>query len=312
MKTSRLATILHDGCLNNKSRTFLRIRRRLMPFIANVPVVSDYFGKKIVFPMHHDLVYLTSLLPLYNVPLRQLAKTIRDHERHLGFIDIGANIGDGIALVDPQPDDRIWLIEGSKEYLPYLKENSKGLANVKIIEAYLAEEAKVTAGAEIIENATARIDMAAKGSIVFETLDNIFASLPQGVSMPNLLKIDVEGHEPKIFRGGLRFLQQARPVIFMEWHQKLLKKEAFDPMILIDLLTNLGYTKYVVYDNTGYLLGFYGANERSHFSHLSEYARAKDGFYFDVAAFPETSSVLWDNYCRTEIDRFSVMPDGLA
>ena len=45
------------------------------------------------------------------------------------------------------------------------------------------------------------------------TLDSFFASRPQG---PSFLKIDVEGHELAVLKGGVKTLQTFRPAILLE------------------------------------------------------------------------------------------------
>jgi hypothetical protein len=55
---------------------------------------------------------------------------------------------------------------------------------------------------------------------------------------PDLIKIDVEGHELKVFQGAYNTISKHRPVIFYE----SMHGTGFD--VIYDTLTNFGYTIY--------------------------------------------------------------------
>jgi FkbM family methyltransferase len=59
---------------------------------------------------------------------------------------------------------------------------------------------------------------------------------------PNLLKIDVEGYETKVLRGGLRFISAFRPVIFLEVSDEHLHYQGSSPAELLSLLEGQGYS----------------------------------------------------------------------
>ena len=48
--------------------------------------------------------------------------------------------------------------------------------------------------------------------VLTTTVDSVAAK----EGMPTIIKIDVEGHEPKVFAGAWSTIEQARPVIFFE------------------------------------------------------------------------------------------------
>lgn len=58
---------------------------------------------------------------------------------------------------------------------------------------------------------------------------------------PDLLKVDVEGAELSVFRGGMRTLSSAKPIIFTEMLRKWSANFGYHPNDIIALLSGLGY-----------------------------------------------------------------------
>jgi hypothetical protein len=59
---------------------------------------------------------------------------------------------------------------------------------------------------------------------------------------PTHVKIDVEGYEGAVLRGGRRLLTgEPPPLIFLELHNALLRERREDPGAVLDLLEELGY-----------------------------------------------------------------------
>lgn len=57
------------------------------------------------------------------------------------------------------------------------------------------------------------------------------------------LKIDVEGHEEHVIAGGINFICEFKPLIFLELHGQILRDDGRNPMAVIDLLADCGYRK---------------------------------------------------------------------
>jgi FkbM family methyltransferase len=298
---SRWGSWLLGQCLgpaSPKRRLARRFYKALGHFLEPA-VLASYYSHRLIFPGRHDLPLLANDLPLFNTPLRRLAQAIRLHDGILRFLDVGANVGDGFPLVDPQASDIFWLVEGSSEFLPYLHENVRRYKNVTVIPTYLGEFHEVRKGTEVVTLGNARIVSGGAEEVTFETLDSIFqgeASPPQ----PNLLKIDVEGHEAPIFAGGRALLRRLQPVVFMEWHPRLLGSSGSDLFASLDLLREAGFTEAIIYDNHGYLLGECRLDERRRLEHLAQYAGAREMFYYDLAVFSPAHASLAGNFRASE------------
>jgi FkbM family methyltransferase len=292
-------------CLGSPTpqRRVARMARRSLLRVWSPPFQAEYFGQTMLFPGQHDLPLLVNDLPLFNTPLRRLANAVRARDGQLRLLDIGANIGDGMPLVDPKPGDKFWLVEGSSEFLPYLLKNVEGYKGVTVIPSYVGEEFEVSRGTEVIVDGNAHIQAGVGGEIVYETVDRLFADAD--APTPNLLKIDVEGHEARVFSGSRGLLSRVQPAVFMEWFPLLLQREGFGVLDSLDLLLATGYTHAVVYDNHGYLLEECGLHERARLEQMARYAGLKERFYFDLAVFAPKDEALRKDFVRGEAAFFT-------
>jgi len=75
------------------------------------------------------------------------------------------------------------------------------------------------------------------------------------------LKIDVDGYEGKVLRGGRQMLERCKPVVFMEFYPRLLKKVGEEPSDLLGLLTSAGLSCFDVYHWRGEVLAKGGSAE---------------------------------------------------
>ncbi|HEX8694933.1 MAG TPA: FkbM family methyltransferase [Longimicrobium sp.] len=58
---------------------------------------------------------------------------------------------------------------------------------------------------------------------------------------PDVVKVDVEGHELEVLRGARELLARKKPVLFLELHLDLLEKAGERPAELVELLAGHGY-----------------------------------------------------------------------
>ncbi len=76
------------------------------------------------------------------------------------------------------------------------------------------------------------------------TLDQYF--LERNIH-PNLIKIDVEGHEKQVIEGGIKLLQTAQPTLIVECENRHLRNSSVADVF--QLLTDIGYKGFFFLDN---------------------------------------------------------------
>lgn len=67
---------------------------------------------------------------------------------------------------------------------------------------------------------------------------------------PTHVKVDVEGHEAAVLRGGKKTLSSAAPLVFLELHNDIIRAEGGDPNAVLDELIEMKYEVHSVDGNT--------------------------------------------------------------
>jgi len=168
-------------------------------------------------------------------------------------VDIGANKGGYLYWMQKrvQKNGKIFAFEPQNKLFKYLKRICE-LAKYKnvVVEnmGLSSDEAEVSffvPKSKKGDSPGARIDFLNDGTVYEEskiqttTLDSYFYDRQ---IFPDLLKIDVEGHEKQVLLGGIRLLKSSMPTIIMECENRHLEEgNIFD---VINVLTEMGYSCY--------------------------------------------------------------------
>ena len=67
---------------------------------------------------------------------------------------------------------------------------------------------------------------------------------------PTHIKIDVEGQEAAVLRGGRKALDQYSPILFLELHNEMITSEGGDPNLALNELVELGYEPFGLKGNS--------------------------------------------------------------
>ena len=183
-----------------------------------IALEQDGAACTLVGPQDHPIQTFRAEHPLYDRRLPRLTEIVGRHAPDDVFIDIGANIGDSIALARLSGGRmRAIAIEASLTYCKYLWANMLRapvlFENVQMIWGYAGaagEEAEVGLGAGTGSAAAAASDAPTEKAPVIR-LDRVAGHC--GVS---LVKIDTDGFDQNVISSELAFLGDKQPIVWAE------------------------------------------------------------------------------------------------
>lgn len=152
--------------------------------------------------------------------------------------DIGAHAGYYTLLASMLVGDRgqVSAFEPSQRNLFYLEEHLRlnGVTNATVIESAVSDiGGEVSFVQEQGNTFTGRISPSGRARITSVTLDGLVQK--ERVSVPDYMKIDVEGAEMRVLLGAIDILKKHHPTLFLSTHGSDVHKEC------CDLLNSLGY-----------------------------------------------------------------------
>lgn len=262
---------------------------------------------KLTANSHHLIEdYLTSH-KYYSRNLPRIAKYLEQKYPTYAIIDVGANIGDTIALLrSAGVNQMVYLIEGEHSYFELLQQNLKQFANFVSIHSFLGEYNDIEAGVVDAKKGTAKIKFEAGKQTTIRKLDAVAAAY--AFETVKLLKTDTDGFDFKIIRGSYDLIRKDKPVLFFEYDAAYLNE--LDPdgnKTLIDL-QQMGYNKAMFYDNYGKLLISTSLKDTQQLQQLFTYMNNGDGAfpYFDVCVFHLHDDALADDIIALEMAYYTL------
>jgi FkbM family methyltransferase len=294
---------IFEGALTYRGeagRTCRRLRRWILKWAD--PLVSwEVNGRRLRLPLSHKLPFYRREFPVYSANLQRLASALRRQTKHLVLIDVGANVGDSLALVGIEAGDRSLLVEGDPYYYKLLEENTAGLPNVVCVAAMLSDRMGEERVHLVSTDGTGRVVRAGSAAPLASvlTLDRIVSERPQ-FQHCQLLKVDVDGYDFRVLRGGEQFIRQTQPVLFFEQDPRLLQGAGEQPDAIWPWLASCGYSHLFVYDNFGFWLGAFPITNITLLEQLNSYALQRTGSYYDVTAFAPRHGELHRQFAAAE------------
>jgi len=205
--------------------------------------VLPYWGERLHFPPGSIAFDLACAQGIYeHENLRLILAAARPGA---WYFDIGANIGLMSApLLCAEPTLQVVSVEASPRTSEYLRETIGASRNRDrwrmVAKAVGASEGGIdfhaSVGTHSVFDGIRHTGRAPAGKVVrvqMTTLDALWTEFGR----PDVcaVKIDVEGGEADVIRGGFACLTTARPIVLLEWNRQNLAAYGCQPEILLDL-----------------------------------------------------------------------------
>ena len=232
----------------------LNLVRKSLVHVWDPLVSHELEGRRLLLPLSHNLPFGRKQYPEYSKNLGRIAAAIGHQYPEASAIDIGANIGDSVAIIRSQCFMPILCIEADPRYLRLFEANLPVLGpEVHLFKGFVASRTGRVAGSFVTAEGTGRLAAATDAQIDATSLQDIVQRFPRFRS-PKLLKIDTDGFDIPILRGALPWLADVRPVLFFEYDPHFLEQNQEDGLQALAELREIGYSKALVYDNFGDLV----------------------------------------------------------
>jgi FkbM family methyltransferase len=254
--------------------------------------VALQLGKyTLLAPSESSLCRIYAMYPESNQAIGRLAQCVATAYPNMRFVDVGANIGDTVAIVRNKVNVPALCLEGDNKSFALLTENIKQFSgNVVAKKIYMGEIEERIRVNLLKEGWNTTIipahDDNCQQELSLTTLDRLLESDTE-MKNSRFVKVDTEGYDIKILHGAVNFLQQVQPVLFFEYNRENMSAIGENGLRVFDLLRKCDYDRLMFWDPTGRFLLSTNISNRSLISHLHEYA---DGFrssnhYYDICAF---------------------------
>lgn len=260
---------------------------------AGDPAVRYAIGRHIILlPVSHELPFNRQNFPEYGENIGRLTGFLGSRLPDLCIVDIGANIGDTVALIRNYCYAPVLCIEPSKKFFRYLEVNCDALGNAIPVQQLLGEAEGSFTGVLAHAGGTASVAAGKRGDTELRTmtLPSLLQSYP-AFENARLLKTDTDGFEARILRGARDLLQEKHPVLFLEFDPFFLRRHGNDPAQLLELLQQCGYDRFVAYEEMGDFLLAGSLDNRDLVGDLCLHYTGWGGRrYADLAVFPSVMS----------------------
>lgn len=257
----------------------------------------------ISMPGNNPLVKHYELFPNYNIELGKLAEIINKKYPGCSIIDIGANVGDTIAVVKSVIDIPIIGIEGDEFSYKFLNQNASLFNNLYIINQFLGDnnEQKLVNTEKEGWNTTLIPDATGKKSITLKTLDEILNDTKLNGRDIKLIKIDAEGFDTIILRGSFNTLAKHNPVLYFEYNRENMDIIGEDGLSTLYALIELGYNNIAFLDNHNRCLMYTSLTQTDIIKQLHDYADGINGLipHYDLCIFHKNDNDIAQDFLKS-------------
>lgn len=308
-----------SSCSNPVIRLSARLAIRIAKPISKTlgakhTVIAHVYGRSLIMPAEHPLPLTLQLFPQFNRPLALAIATIaaaNARNSELAVIDVGANIGDTIAIAEQHVPNicQYLCIEADRDLAELCKLNHKDNDRARIEQCFIGESEGSLVRLEDDGRANPSTKSVTESSNIGDLnygrlvrLDTAAESFATDHGRLDLIKVDTEGYDFSVLRSGPRLLKRYKPAVYFEWFPRLLlglNEEIWDGF---EYLANLGYCHFVFFTNRG---DYYCKISNPDHLFLESVASITLGNnnlqYFDI--FGSTSELICDELVRASITK---------
>jgi FkbM family methyltransferase len=286
--TNRLVTNTKGKSPGKIQRRAFSLARRLLGRRDNKFIRYTLGGSEILLPLAHDLPLIRSAYPQYSTNIARLCSYVSGKYPNLHLVDIGANVGDTVAIIREFSQCPILCIEGDEYFYKILSENIQRarFRSVTKVRAFVATYSGEMKGQLVSVAGTAHFVKSDIMPVKTTKLSHLLDDFPEFQS-PKILKIDTDGFDCTILRSELEWLGERKPTIFFEYDPFFFQTQSYDGSHIFQDLLAIGYTFAIFYDNFGDYLTSVDLQQDAHIlADLQSYYVGRGGEqYADIAVF---------------------------
>ncbi len=284
---------------------WLRIARRVLPNATRMVAVGS---SRLELPLTHELPVYQKYFPFYDTVIVRLARAVVSAHPQTRGIDVGANVGDTLALMHQGTPLPVLCIEGDPKFFALLERNARLFPGTVVDQTFLGEKSAGINVAVATAGGTCELRAKSDSTYMLETLDAVLERHSEFADA-KFLKIDTDGFDGAVIRGAQEFLNRASPVLFFEYVPDLLARNGDDGLSIFNFLRDLGYSRILVYSNFGELKFEVSTSDRRCLEILRTSLQGKGiREYFDLCVFPEREAPLFNTFVASELALFKTHP----
>lgn len=244
-------------------------------------------------PAEHPLASTLAAFPQYNRPLAlagQAIAEVGEANSPLVVIDVGANIGETIAIIEERCPGvgRYLCIEADREIAELCRSNHKANDRVHVEQCFIGEKEGAAVWLKDDGRANPSTKLAAQKEAPncdrLVRLDTIAGQFAGRFGAASLIKIDTEGYDFSVLRSASGLLCQYKPAIYFEWYPRLLSELGELVWSGFEYLESLGYRYYIFFTNRGDYYCVTERPDRLFIEGMAAIAERDSIGYFDVFA----------------------------
>ena len=257
---------------------------RCLRLALSDPTVNFFIGEcRLRLPLSHELPFYKKLFPEYTLNLGRVSFYTARKYSDLRMIDIGANVGDSVAVVRMFTETPILCIEGEPRFFQLLVENTESLPEIELEHTFLGAEGDHVRAIHV-DRGNAQVLVGTEPGVArISTLSEALVYHP-GFAKAKLLKLDAEGFDCKILATERDLLKCTKPVLFFEYYPSCCQLAGHDPFSTFPLLCEMGYSTLLIYRNTGRFFLTLTMDQACSLQDLHSFLVESHGFC-DVVAF---------------------------